>query len=192
VEAQPEPTAEEMAKKKVRDEAFAANLQNIEELPEEEAEVVKPGISKTAIRLEENSIGLPPSGIWRDNFDLGDLDGDGRPEIVAPPPRLSAQGIRIFKWTGDRWRSIDAVFDNPDNLHVAYGGVVVADLDGDGKNDIVWGGHGEGMWVAYNLGGFKFRISSQGLPRDISTRAMAVGDLDGDGRNDILVVSDMP
>lgn len=195
LEAVPEPTPEELEAKAKADAAAAAKesmLPPIVELPKEEAEVVAPQISKKKIRLVENSAGLPRAGIWRDNFALEDLDGDGRPEIVAPPPRLSGQGLRIFRFTGERWTSVDPVLENAENLGVGYGGVAVGDLDGDGKNDIVWGGHGSGTWSATNLGGFKFSIDRRGLPGGISTRAMAIGDIDGDGRNDILYISDMP
>ena len=36
----------------------------------------------------------------------------------------------------------------------------------------------------------RFRIETRGLPRELSTRAIAIGDLNGDGRNDLLVISD--
>jgi len=192
VEAEPEVTAEQRAKKRADQEAAAAALPPVYEIPVEEGEVVAPPISKKKIRLEDRSTGLPRAGIWRDNFALADLDGDGRPEIVSPPPRMSAQGLRIFKWDGEKWKSITPQFDNPEGLGIGYGGVAVGDLDGDGRNDIAWGGHGAGTWAAYNLGDFRFRIESRGLPRGFSTRAMAIGDLDGDGRNDVLTVSDMP
>lgn len=192
VEAEPEITPEQLAKKRAAEEAAASTLRPVEEIPKEEGETVAPPISKKKIRLENQSVGLPKAGIWRDNFALADLDGDGRPEIVSPPPRLSAQGIRIFKWNGERWITITPQMENAENLGVGYGGVAVADLDGDGRNDIVWGGHGAGMWVAYNLGDFKFRVESRGLPRGISTRSVAAGDLNGDGKPDILAISDMP
>jgi hypothetical protein len=192
VEAEPEVTPEQLEKKRAEREAALSKLRPIYEIPKEEGEAIAPKVSGKKIRLESRSAGLPKAGIWRDNFALADLDGDGRPEIVSPPPRLSAQGIRIFKWTGERWISITPRMENPENLGIGYGGVSVGDLDGDGRNDIAWGGHGEGMWVAYNLGGFKFRVESRGLPRGISTRSVAVGDLNGDGRADLLAISDMP
>lgn len=192
VPAPDETSAEEIAKKQAEREAAAAALPKILELPKEEAEIVTPKISKKRIRLENQSVGLPKNGIWRENFALADIDGDGRPEIVSPPPRLSGQGLRIFKWTGERWRSVTPELENPENLMIGYGGIAAGDLDGDGRTDIVWGGHGGGIWAGMNLGGGKFRLGRLGLPAGVSSRAVAVGDLDGDGKLDVLVLSDMP
>jgi hypothetical protein len=192
VPAPAERTAEEIAKKKAEKEAAAADLPPIYELPKEEGEILTPKMSKKRIRLENQSVGLPKNGIWRENFALADIDGDGRPEIVSPPPRLSAQGLRIFRWTGERWRSVTPQTENPENLMIGYGGIAAGDLDGDGRTDIVWGGHGGGIWVGTNLGEWKFGLGRRGLPGTFSTRAVAVGDLDGDGKPDILALSDMP
>jgi hypothetical protein len=192
VPAPAEPSPEETAKQLARKDAAASALPPVYEIPKEEAEVVTPKASKKRIRLENQSVGLPKNGIWRENFALADIDGDGRPEIISPPPRLSAQGIRIFKWTEERWRSVTPDLENPDELTVGYGAVAAGDLDGDGRMDFVWGGHGGGAWAALNRGESKFLVKRRGLPSGISTRALAVGDLDGDGKPDVLVLSDMP
>ena len=65
-------------------------------------------------------------------------------------------------------------------------------MDGDGKLDIVFGGHGSGPAIAFNKGGGTFKVETRGLPRQMSTRAIAAGDLNGDGRQDLLVISDDP
>ncbi len=134
--------------------------------------------------------------MWRENFDLGDVLGDGHPQIVAPPARLTGQSLMVFRLGKDdkgdwRWSHVDLDLDNPEQISAEYGFAAVADMDGDGKPDIVFGGHGSGPAIAFNKGGGKFRIESRGLPREMSTRSAAIGDLDGDGRKDLLVISDM-
>jgi hypothetical protein len=171
------------------------NLHPIIEIPADETEAVTPPVSHDSFRFEELSDGLPKSGMWRQNFALGDLDGSGRPQIVATPARLTASELRVFKLGKDedgkwRWRSPKLEFENPENIGAYYGGVALGDLDGDGRLDIVFGGHGSGPAVAYNQGGFKFRIESRGMPRRMSTRALAVADVNGDGKLDILAISD--
>lgn len=173
----------------------AENLKPIFEVPESEAEVVAPKASKETLRFEEISEGLPKAGIWRENFALGDVLGQGRPQIVAPPPRLTGQYLRVFRldkadsgaW---RWRSAAVEFENPESIDAAYGVAAVADVDGDGKLDIVFGGHGSGPAVALNKGNGKFLVQARGLPRAMSLRALDTVDLNGDGRIDILAISD--
>ena len=171
------------------------NLHPIVEMPADETETVTPPVSRDSFRFEELSNGLPRSGMWRQNFALGDLDGSGRLQIVATPARLTASELRVFKLDKDedgkwRWRSQKLEIENPENIGAYYGGVALGDMDGDGRLDIVFGGHGSGPAVAYNQGNFKFRIESRGLPRRMSTRALAVADVNGDGKPDILAISD--
>jgi hypothetical protein len=173
------------------------NLHPIVELPADETEAVTPPVSRDSFRFEELSDGLPRSGMWRQNFALGDLDGSGRPQIVATPARLTGSELRVFKLGQDedgkwRWRSPKLEFESPDNVGFSYGGVALGDMDGDGRLDIVFGGHGSGPAVAYNKGDFRFRIETRGMPRRMSTRALAVADMNGDGKLDILAISDTP
>ena len=174
-------------------------LEPIVELPASEAAVVTPKPWKGTFRFEEISDGLPRAGMWRENFDVGDVLGQGRPQIVAPPARLTGNFIRVYRLDkGDsedkkwRWHMADVTFENPDKIQAAYGAATVADMDGDGKLDIVFGGHGAGPAIAFNKGGGSFKVETRGLPRQISTRAIAAGDLNGDGKQDLLVISDDP
>lgn len=175
------------------------DLKPIVELPASEAAVVTPKIWKGTFHFEEISEGLPRAGMWRENFDVGDVLGQGRPQIVVPPARLTGNFLQVYRLDkGDtedskwRWRLADLTFENPDKIQAAYGAATLADMDGDGKLDIVFGGHGAGPAIAFNKGGGSFKVETRGLPRQMSTRAIAAGDLNGDGRQDLLIISDDP
>ena len=183
---------------KIRSAAASApeDLPAIYEMPAGEAETVTPAVSADTFRFEEISTGLPRSGMWRDNFTLADVLGLGRPQIIAPPPRLTAGFLRIYQMDrteagGWRWKAAKVEWENPGQIAAAYGATSVADFDGDGRLDIAFAGHGVGPAIAFNKGDGKFLVDRpQGLPRQMSSRTLDVGDVNGDGRPDILAISD--
>lgn len=181
------------SKPRAQAEKAPQDLAPIIEVPPAEYEVVTPKVSASRLRFEEKSEGLPTSGFWRTNMEVADLDGDGSLEIVTPPPRLASSQFRVFRWTGDGWTPVQVQVESSEpGLRFAYGGVAVADIDGDGKPDILGIGHGAGPVVAFNLGGGRFRIESRGMPKEMTGRALAAGDVDGDGRMDVVAISDEP
>lgn len=191
VDAPKEPTKEALRE---ADDQGIEGLNPLIEAPEIEYEVVAPPQSKTRLRFEEKSEGLPTSGFWRSNMKVADLDGNGSPEIVTPPPRLSAIGTpRIFRFDGTRWTNMEPQKEDTDiRLRFGEGGISVADVDGDGRPDVIGIGHGAGPLVALNKGEGRFRFETRGLPREMSGRAIEAGDIDGDGLLDVVAVSDDP
>ncbi|HZL98459.1 MAG TPA: VCBS repeat-containing protein, partial [Terriglobales bacterium] len=172
------------------------DLATIYEMPAGEAETVTPAVSADTFGFEEISAGLPRSGMWRDNFALADVLGLGRPQIIAPPPRLTGGFLRVYQMDrteagGWRWMTARVEWENPGRIAAAYGATSVADFDGDGRLDIVFAGHGVGPAIAFNKGDGKFVVDRPlGLPRQMSSQALDVGDVNGDGRPDILAISD--
>ncbi len=99
---------------------------------------------------------------------IADLDGDGKPEIVAGGVVFDAAG-KVLADNGAFAGSHDA----------SYGAVsIVADLDGDGKQEIITGR------AAYDQKGSHL-LWNNGQPDGYP----AIADLDGDGKPEIVVVS---
>jgi hypothetical protein len=151
------------------------------------------------IRLEPAATtGLPVGGMWRASFVIADVNGDGIPDIVAPPIRLGNGKLRV--WLGDgkgsftEWPLSFSEDGKPEpRFTIDYGGVAVGDIDGDGKMDIVCASHGQGLVALFGDGKGGFRIVRAGLPRtDFSAQAVVLLDANGDGKLDIVASRDNP
>jgi hypothetical protein len=125
---------------------------------------------------------------------VGDLDGDGKPEIVLP--FYNTGFFTIFKNNSTPSTLTAASFTKNDIqvLPGGYGsyGSAIADIDNDGFNDIIFSSYlSSGIFIYRNLGngrldagGFQFTNfwNTSGNPTKIE-----ITDLDGDGRKDIIV-----
>ncbi len=149
-----------------------------------------PPESKKTITFEESSEGLPQSGSWRNSLAVADMNGDGCPDLIAPPERKGGGLPTIF--LGDckgHWREWKDV-QWPHTLD--YGGVVAADFNKDGHMDLAFAVHLNGVYVFLGDGKGHFTESSEGLPRDFPTRRLAVADVDGDGYPDLIAIVEGP
>ncbi|MBL9126329.1 MAG: tandem-95 repeat protein, partial [Verrucomicrobiales bacterium] len=118
----------------------------------------------------------------------GDLDGDGREEVVIGGVRRDATqpgGLHVFGRDG-RPRSGGPSF-REENFH---GSAALADLDGDDRLEIVVASWDARTVHVVGLDGFE--LSGWPLPAqsNASTRSIPViGDVDGDGMSDVVLAS---
>lgn len=172
--------------------------------PEEIAEKEKTFATETTasdrLRFVRFDEGLPQQGIWRNGFDVADMNADGHLDIVHGPPRRAGGGPWIF--LGDSagnwsiWQ--DVVFPK---MGYAYGDAAAGDWNGDGNMDLALAMHMKGVvaMIGDGKGGFTPWTrgieyegpNHRGLPA-FTSRTLEVADWDADGDPDLLVLAEGP
>jgi hypothetical protein len=145
--------------------------------------------------------GLPKSGQWREGFDVADMNEDGELDIVHGIPRKGISEPVIFLGDGKgNWRRWQEV--NYPRFPFDYGDTRVADLNGDGHQDIVMGIHLRGLVALLGDGKGNFTLWNKGLDFSVaghgnadnaySSRAIQIADWNGDGKPDIVALGEGP
>jgi FG-GAP-like repeat len=158
---------------------------------------IEPPRTSVSFRLEKVADpGLPPDGMWRANFALADMNGDGHLDIVSPPARIGDGRPHI--WLGDGtghfkpWPLTVERDGKPYNAPFDYGGVAVADFNKDGQPDFAIACHSGTVHVLLAKGNGVFEVDDAGLPAKLSSEGVAAADLDGDGYPDLAATMDLP
>jgi hypothetical protein len=117
---------------------------------------------------------------------LADLDGDGRPDVITTSVSTAGASIvSVLLNTGDGGFAARA--DYP--VDGGATSLAIADLNGDGRLDVVTGGEGGlGVAILLNIGKGELRNFALCACGGQSP-AVALADLDGDGKIDIVVAN---
>ena len=113
-------------------------------------------------------------------FGFGDIDGDGRGDIVLAKGWLEAPADRLR----EPW-----IFHPEFDLGSCSCPVIVADINGDGRNDLIVGqAHGYGLdwWEQRMDGGKRTWIRHPIDPFNSQYHDLWWGDIDGDGQNELV------
>lgn len=127
---------------------------------------------------------------------IGDIDGDGRPDLAVTGEYSGTGYIYVHRNLGSGPGSI--TFDNAYttlSAGPAFGtgvGIVIADINRDGKAELVTTNVGDQVLIFPNTstpGSVSFDAAIARTAAGTGVRYVAVGDLDGDGMPDIAVAS---
>lgn len=128
--------------------------------------------------------GLPAGRIWKSQMALGDVNGDGLPDIGVVS-RL-ADGPWVFVGDGQgNWREFaNGLPREP----FCGGGMAFMDVNKDGITDVAISDHCKGVYVFLGDGQGNWRTASSGLPT-IGSEDVALGDFNNDGCPDLASVA---
>lgn len=118
----------------------------------------------------------------------GDMDGDGRTDILQPWNSNGRLGLNVFRSTGTGYST---AFTSS-NLGAGSGALAwrTGDADGDGRTDLIqlWNNGGRlGLTVFRSTGtGYSVWFSSSNMGQGSGAVAWLTGDMNGDGLTDIF------
>ena len=124
---------------------------------------------------------------WYSSPAIADVNGDGVGDVIGSAYSIVAlegsTGELLWRTKSGHDRSENQ--GDVDNVGRTWAGIVLADVDHDGENEIVTA-HSSGYVAVYNLDGY----FEAGWPKHLADnefRSLAVDDLDGDGLMEIVV-----
>jgi hypothetical protein len=159
----------------------------------------------TVVAVQTNApFELLPSPPFAKGFVLADVNGDGRPDIITATPTYNTitdkydnGGVSVLLGKGDGTFGPPQTFDGGSNP----GSVVVADVNGDGKPDLIvdnWGRFNFITGTFVTNGNVSVLLGKgdgtfgppQTFDRNTYPVSVAVADVNGDGKPDLVVLNE--
>jgi uncharacterized Zn-binding protein involved in type VI secretion len=154
--------------------------------------------SKSGTSWVNSSTGLPSTGRYG-GIDLGDLDGDGDLDLVAGGEghaSSTVKGVTVWLNGGIVAGKLTWNAGTKPESNRYYETVVIDDINGDGKGDIIAGTRADGIKVWIGNGGaggsLQWTAKNSGLPSSNEYTSVQVGDFNGDGNADIVATDYLP
>ena len=119
---------------------------------------------------------------------IADINMDGKPDILVTSGNSAIFSILINTSAQSGTLSFMPGIDIPDLNHADE--IITADMDGDGKQDIIYTGFSNSSVVIYrntSAGGIVSLASPVIYPVGNNPGFLSAGDLDGDGKTDLVI-----
>jgi len=121
-------------------------------------------------------------------LDCGDLDGDGRKELLlgglSGPQPFHVVLLLLEPTAGPYQFEVVAAFSKPYGV-VSGQDAQVADVDGDGRKEIIFGAEGNAVWIYRNTGDNTWQ-EIWSAPVNANFVNIGAGDHDGDGKAELI------
>jgi FG-GAP-like repeat/Calx-beta domain/Domain of unknown function (DUF4214)/FG-GAP repeat len=134
-----------------------------------------------------------PTGGRPTSLAIGDLNGDGKPDIVVAEPNNSA--VSVLLNTTAPGATVSSFVQQSFSAGYAPGTVTLADFNGDGKPDIVASSNNNGgsVSVLLNTTFSGASVTSfeplQSIGVGYRTLSVVASDINGDGKPDLIVIN---
>lgn len=141
-----------------------------------------PALRYEPVTLDRPATDQPPVA----GLNAGDMDGDGRTDLAI----VEAGRVRIRHQPASGLADASATVTDIDVNGLDARGAAFADMDNDGRPDLVVHGRQGLRLVRQTAGGYADATASAGLASTIDVHAVALVDLDHDGDLDIVAGGD--
>ncbi len=131
------------------------------------------------------------SGIWPFNVPLGDIDGDGKIDIITV--NLTSNTVSVLRNTSTSGSITNGSLAVKQDFTTATNpfGISLADVDGDRKPDFVVTGTIDNMVSVFRnmstIGNISFSSKQDFKTKGNKSYGVCLGDIDGDGKPDLAI-----